>query len=151
MKNAATIIQQQLANVGIKCNLSILSGADANKNEAGWGQGMWLHGSSVYVSAPMQMASMFRQNLTGHVLGLTTLLRPDDVEAALALSVAAASEEEAIQAVGEDNRLLTDEYCIIYNFAEVGTLYAVNPYVKDSGIGATFYSVADLANAWLDK
>lgn len=148
---AATIIQQYLAEVGITAKLSILSGADANHAEAGWGEGLWLHGSSVYVSAPMQMASMFRQNLSGHVLGLTTLLRPDDVEAALALSVSAASEEEAVAAVGEANRLLLDEYCIIYNLAEVPTMFAVNQYVKDSGIGEDFYSVADLANAWLDK
>lgn len=151
LKNAATIIQSYLAEVGITVNLSILSGADANSAEAGWGDGMWLHGSSVYVSVPMQMASMFRQNLSGHVLGLNNLLRPDDVEAALAVSVAAKDEDEAVTAVGEANRLLTDEYCIVYNLAEVATLFAVNDYVKDSGIGDVFYSVADLGEAWLDK
>lgn len=151
LKNAATIIQSYLAEVGIKVELSILSGADANTAEAGWGEGMWLHGSSVYVSVPMQMASMFRQNLTGHVLGINNLLRPDDVEAALATSVMASSEEEAVAEVGEANRLLTDDYCIVYNLAEVATLFAVNDYVKDSGIGEVFYSVSDLGNAWLDK
>lgn len=151
LKNAATIIQSYLAEVGIKVDLTILSGADANTAEAGWGEGMWLHGSSVYVSVPMQMASMFRQNLTGHVLGINNLLRPDDVEAALATSVTAANEEEAVAEVGEANRLLTDEYCIVYNLAEVATLFAVNDYVKDSGIGEVFYSVSDLSNAWLDK
>ena len=151
LKNAVTIIQQYLAEVGITANITILSGADANSAEAGWGEGMWLHGSSVYVSAPMQMASMFRQNLSGHVLGLSNLLRPDDVEAALATSVAASSDEEAVASVGEANRLMTDEYCIVYNIAEVATLFAVNDYVKDSGVGEVFYSVADLGNAWLDK
>ena len=149
--NSATIIQQYLSEVGINAELSVLAGADGNAAEAGWGKGLWVHGSSVYVSAPMQMASMFRQNLSGHVLGLTTLLRPDDVEAALALSVSAATEEEAVAAVGEANRLLTDEYDIITNFAETRGLFAVADYVKDSGIGESFYSVADLANAWLDK
>ena len=149
--NSATIIQQYLSEVGINANLSVLAGADGNAAEAGWGKGLWVHGSSVYVSAPMQMASMFRQGLSGHVLGLTTLLRPDDVEAALALSVSAATEEEAVAAVGEANRLLTDEYNIITNFAETRGLFAVADYVKDSGIGEAFYSVADLANAWLDK
>ena len=57
---------------------------------------------------------MFRQNLTGHVLGINNLLRPDDVEAALATSVMAADEDEAVKSVGEANRLLTDEYCIVY-------------------------------------
>ena len=79
------------------------------------------------------------------------LLRPDDVEAALAISVAAASEEESVAAVGEANRLLTDEYCIVYNLAEVATLFVVNDYVKDSGIGDVFYSVSDLGHAWLNK
>ena len=149
--NSATIIQQYLAEVGIKAHLSILSGADGNAAEAGWGKGLWVHGSSVYVSAPMQMASMFRQHLTGHVLGLTNLLRPDDVESNLALAVSASSDEESVKAVGEANRLLTDKYCIIDNFAEVATLFAVNKYVKDSGIGESFYSVSNLYKAWLDK
>lgn len=151
LKNAATIIQSYLAQVGIRVELTILSGADANSAESGWGEGMWLHGSSVYVSVPMQMASMFRQNLSGHVLGLNNLLRPDDVEEALAASVMAKNEEEAVGSVGEANRLLSDEYCIVYNLAEVATLFVVNDYVKDSGIGEIFYSVADLGNAWLDR
>lgn len=151
LKNAATIIQSYLAEVGIKVELNVLSGADANSAEAGWGEGMWLHASSVYVSVPMQMASMFRQNLSGHVLGLNNLLRPDDVEKALAASVMASSEEEAVAQVGEASRLLTDEHCIVYNLAEVATLFAVNDYVKDSGIGEVFYSVSDLGRAWLDK
>jgi peptide/nickel transport system substrate-binding protein len=149
LKNGATIIQEYLDKVGIKVDITILSGADGNEAEAGWGDGLWLHGSSVYVSAPMQMASMFRKNLDGHVLGLTNLLRPDDVDAALATSVAAASDEEAVEAVGEANHLLVDTYCIFDNLAEVATLFVVNDNVKDSGIGDVFYSVADLGNAWL--
>ena len=54
------------------------------------------------------------------------LSSPDDVEAALATSVMAADEDEAVKSVGEANRLLTDEYCIVYNLAEVATLFAVN-------------------------
>lgn len=85
------------------------------------------------------------------MLGLNNLLRPDDVEEALAVSVAAKDEKEAVETVGEANRLLTDEYCIVYNLAEVATLFVVNDYVKDSGIGDVFYSVANLGEAWLDK
>lgn len=150
MKNAATIIAQYLADVGITCEIQMLSGADFSNAEAGWGEGMLLNGSSVYVSVPMQML-IFRKNVDGHVIGLTNLLRTDDVDAAIAASVSAASDEEAAEYIGEANHLLTDEHCIFYNFAEVPTLFAVNSYVKDSGIGDTFFSVADLGNAWLDK
>ena len=150
MKNAATIIAQYLADVGITAEIQILSGADFSNAEAGWGDGMLLNGSSVYVSVPMQML-IFRKDVDGHVIGLTNLLRTDDVDAAIAASVSAASDEEAAEYIGEANRLLTDGHCIFYNLAEVPTLFAVNDYVKDSGIGETFFSVADLANAWLDK
>ena len=151
LKDCATIVQQYLADVGITANITILSGADANAAEAGWGEGLWIHGSSVYVSVPMQMASMFRQNLTGHVLGIENLLRPDDVDAALAKSVSGANDQEVLDSIGEANRLLTDEYCIIAPFCEAATLFAVNDYVMDSGIGEVFYSIADLSNAWLNK
>ena len=56
-----------------------------------------------------------------------------------------------MEACAEANHLLTDEYCIIYNLAEVATLFAVNDRVHDSGIGEVFYSVADLGNAWLSE
>jgi len=150
-RNVVAIIQADLAKIGIKAEIQILSGADANKNETGWGTGMWFHTSSVYVSVPMQMASMFRQNLTGGVLGLTTLLRPDDVEAALAKSVTAASEEEAVKSVGEANRLMIDEYCTIMPVCEYPYFYVLNQRVKDADIGETFYSVASLGTAWIDK
>jgi peptide/nickel transport system substrate-binding protein len=148
---AVTIIQQYLHEVGIEANIVLLSGADANAAEAGWGDGMWLHSSSVYVSVPMQMASMFRKDLTGHVLGLTNMLRPDDLDAALKLSVAASSPEEELNAIGEANRLITDEYCIIYNLAEVPTIFITRPEVMDSDIGTIFYSIASLDKAWIKK
>ena len=51
--------------------------------------------------------------------------------------------EEYIKAACEVYRL--------YNLAEVATLFVVNDYVKDSGIGDVFYSVSDLGHAWLNK
>lgn len=150
-KDVAAIIQAYLSKVGINVEILTLSGADSNQAENGWGSGMWFHTSSVYVSVPMQMASMFRQHLTGGVLGLTTLLRPDDVDAALAKSVTAESEEEAVKSVGEANRLLIDKYCTIMPVAQYPYFYVLNKRVKDADIGETFYSVASLATAWLDK
>ena len=151
MIQAVQIIEQYLAEVGIKCNITILSGADGNKAEAGWGSGLWLHGSSVYVSASMQMASMFRQGLTGHVLGLTTMLRPDDVNEYLVKAMLAGSPEESAEACGEANHLMVDEYCIYDNIAEVATLFAENSNVKNSGIGESFYSVSTLWQCTVER
>ena len=98
----------------------------------------------------MQMASMFRQGVTGHVLGLTTMLRPDDVNEHLVNAMLASSAEEAVAECGEANRLLVDEYCIYDNIAEVATLFAESSRVHNSGIGEAFYSVADLWNCYVD-
>jgi peptide/nickel transport system substrate-binding protein len=149
-KQVIEIIQADLAKVGITAKIQLLAGAAANQAANGWGSGMWYHTSSVYVSVPMQMASMFTQGLTGGVLGLTTMLRPDDVHAALIRSVTARSDAEAVAAVGEANRLMIDTYATYVPIAEYCVPYILSKRVKDSGIGATFYSIADLGKAWLD-
>lgn len=143
------IIQAQLAQIGITAEIEIPTGAAANQAATGWGSGMWYQTSSVYVNVAMQMASIFRQNLSGNVLGLTTMLRPDDVNAALEKSVAANSDEESVEAVKLANKLLIDEYAIYVPIAEYAYSYILNKRVTDSGIGASFYSVATLDKASL--
>ncbi len=145
------IMQSDLAKVGIDAKIELLTGAASNKAETGWGDGMWYHTSSVYVNVAMQMASMFPQGLTGGVLGLTTMLRPDDVSVALENAVAATSEEQAVKDVGEANKLLIDKYAIYAPIAEYSTIFVLNKQVKESGIGATFFSVATLSTAYLDQ
>lgn len=144
------IIQADLAKIGITAKIEIPTGAAANQAATGWGSGMWYQTSSVYVNVAMQMASMFRQNLSGGVLGLTTMLRPDDIHASLTKSVSARSDAESVQAVKQANKLLVDEYAIFLPIAEYAFSYILSKRVKDSGIGATFYSVATLDKAYLD-
>jgi len=144
------IIQANLKEIGIDAEIELITGAAANQAAVGWGTGMWYQTSSVYVNVAMQMASMFRQNLSGNALGQTTMLHPDDVEAALAKSVQATSDAESVDAVKEANRLLVDEYAIFLPIAEYPYPYVLNKKVRDSGIGASFYSVATLDKAYLD-
>jgi hypothetical protein len=99
----------------------------------------------------MQMASIFPKGLTGGVLGVTTMLRPDDVTIALARAVSSTSDGESIEAVGEANRLLIDKYAIYAPIAEYAYLYVLNKRIKASGIGETFYSVATLSTAYLEE
>jgi peptide/nickel transport system substrate-binding protein len=150
-KTVLQIMQADLAKVGIDAKIELLTGATSNKAETGWGSGMWYHTSSVYVDVAMQMASIFPQGLSGGVLGLTTMLRPDDVTEALKRSVSSTSDAESVKAVGQANKLLIDTYAIYVPIAEYSTIYVLNKRVKESGIGATFYSVASLSTAYLDK
>jgi peptide/nickel transport system substrate-binding protein len=98
----------------------------------------------------MQMASIFPQGLSGGVLGLTTMLRPDDVSAALFRSVSSTSDEESIAAVGEANKLLIDKYAIYVPVAEYPYIYVISKRLKNSGIGDVFYSIASLSTAVLE-
>lgn len=143
------IIQAHLANVGITADIEIPTGAAGNQAASGWGYGMWYQTSSVYVNVAMQMASMFRQNLTGNILGLATMERPDEVHELLSTAVAAQSDAEAVAAVQEANKLLIDEYAIYLPIAEYAYSYIVSDRIADTGIGATFYSVASLEKAHL--
>jgi peptide/nickel transport system substrate-binding protein len=144
------IIQADLAKVGIMAKVDVLTGAAGNQKMTGWGTGLWYHTPSVNVDVAMQMASIFSQGLSGSVLGLATMLHPDDVHAALTRSVSAVTDADSVKAVGEANKLLIDKYAIYMPVAEYSVLYVLNKRVKDSGIGASFYTVATLANAYLD-
>ncbi|MCF1485448.1 peptide ABC transporter substrate-binding protein [Allorhizobium ampelinum] len=144
------IMQADLAKVGIQAKIELLTGAASNKAETGWGSGMWYHTSSVYVDVAMQMSSMFPKGLTGGVLGLTTMLRPDDVSDALVRAVSSTSDAESVKAVGEANKMMIDTYALYVPIAQYSTIYVLSKRVKASGIGATFFSVASLATAYLD-
>lgn len=114
-------------------NLSILSGTDANTAPGhGLGAGMWLRLQRV-IGVPMQMASMFRQNLDMS-LGINSLLRPDDVEVQ-PLSWRRTRTRQ-LKTVGEANRLLPDEYWPSYIIWQRLRPSCRQRYsVKDSGIG----------------
>jgi peptide/nickel transport system substrate-binding protein len=146
-RTALAIIQANLATIGIDARIQLLTGAAANQAATGWGSGLWYHTSSIYVDVAMQMASIFRKGLTGGVLGLTTMLRPDDVDTALKRSVSSTSDEDAVAAVGEANRLLIDKYALYVPIAEYPYAYVTRGQVRDSGIGDVFYSIATLSKA----
>ncbi len=149
-RTVLAIIQANLATIGIDAHIQLLTGAAANQAATGWGSGLWYHTSSIYVDVAMQMASIFSKGLTGGVLGLTTMLRPDDIDAALKRSVSSISDQEAVAAVGQANRLLIDKYAIYMPIAEYPYAYVTNKNVRDSGIGDVFYSIATLSKAYIE-
>ncbi len=148
-RTALAVIQANLAAIGIDARIQLLTGAAATQAATGWGSGLWYHTSSIYVNVAMQMASMFTKGLTGGVLGLTTMLRPDDVDAALRQAVSSTSDAEAVAAVGRANRLLIDKYALYVPIAEYPYVYVTDKKVRNSGIGDVFYSIATLSTAYL--
>lgn len=148
---AVQIIQADLAKVGIDAKVQVLTGAAGNLAMIGWDQGLWYHSSGVYTDVAMQMASIFCQGLTGSVLGLTTMLHPDDVNAALVKSVSATSDQESVEQVGIANKILVDDLVVYMPVAEFSVIFIMNQKVKNSGIGSTFFTVSTLQTATLES
>jgi hypothetical protein len=73
----------------------------------------------------------------------------DEVHALLSTAVAAKSDDEAVAAVKEANKLLIDEHAIYVPVAEYAHSYIISDRIAESGIGASFYSVATLEKAHL--
>ena len=126
------VIQAHLANVGITADIEIPTGAAGNQAASGWGYGMWYQTSSVYVNVAMQMASMFRQNLTGNILGPPRCSAPTRCTRCCPPPLPPSRTRKRLRRSREANKLLIDEYAIYVPIAEYAYSYIVNKRVKDS-------------------
>ena len=87
--NCVTAIQAMLAEIGIEMEVDVQDTGDFSQNLTKWNTGMFFHTSSLPIDVTNQMSSMFRQGLSGIVLGLDSLLRPDELDAAITGAVGA--------------------------------------------------------------
>lgn len=143
-------IQQMLAAIGVEATLDIIEAGDYGTALCGWDEGLFLHSTGLPTAIINQANSMFRQGLSGVVLGLTSIYRPDDLDQAIYKAATAYTEEEAREYMKEAQRLMIDEYCL---FKPVGVgvyTMVVSPTLHDHHWGEITYSQADLHLTWLD-
>lgn len=144
-------IQQMLKEIGINATINIIEGGDYGTALCGWEEGIFFHATSLPTAIINQAKSMYTQGLSGVVLGLTSILRPDDLHEAIMNASGAYTEEEARAYMKEAQRLIIDEYCL---FKPVGCGYytmVVSPTVKDHNWGTVVYYRADYHLVWLEK
>ena len=148
--NCVTAIQAMLADIGITMEVDIQDSGDFSVNMTKWNTGMFFHTSSLPVDVTNQMSSMFRQGLSGIVLGLDSLLRPDNLNEAIVSAVGASSTEEAQSYIKEAQTILIDEICDLNPVATVYQPIIKSSRLHDDGVNDAEYCTGTLYKAWLE-
>ena len=112
---------------------------------------MFFHTSSLPLDVTNQMSSMFRQGLSGIVLGLDSLLRPDELNEAIVNAVRAKTPEEAQNHIKEAQTVLIDDICDLNPVAVVYQPIIKSSKLHDDGVNDVEYSMGTLYKAWLEK
>lgn len=146
-----TAIQAMLSEIGIEMEVDVQETGDFSANLSGWHTGMFFHTSSLPIDITSQMASMFKQGLTGVVLGLSSLLRPDNLDAAIVAACASTTPEEAAQNIREAQTILIDEICDLNPIVTVYQPIIKSSKLHDDGLNSVEYAAATLWKAWLEK
>lgn len=149
--NCVTAIQAMLDEIGITMNVDVQDTGDFSVNMTKWNTGMFFHTSSLPLDVTNQMSSMFRQGLSGIVLGLDSLLRPDELNEAIVNAVRAKTPEEAQNHIKEAQTVLIDDICDLNPVAVVYQPIIKSSKLHDDGVNDVEYSMGTLYKAWLEK
>lgn len=146
-----TAIQAMLAEIGIDMKVDVQESGDFSANLSGWHTGMFFHTSSLPVDVTSQMSSMFKQGLSGVVLGLTSLLRPDNLNDAIVAACASTVPEDAAANIRNAQSILIDEICDLDPIVTVYQPIIKSSKLHDDGLNEVEYTTATLWKAWLEK
>lgn len=147
--DTCTLLKEQLAKVGITLNINTMETADFSTAINGWTDDMLLHTNLMANGPASQINANFRQNLTA-ALGITSLLHPDDLEAAIAAAVAADGSKS--DAMWQDvQKMIFGDYCMLKSLITNYTVTVVSPKLHDANISLDGASTSTLWKAWLEK
>lgn len=146
-----TAIQAMLAEIGIDMKVDVQESGDFSANLSGWHSGMFFHTSSLPIDVTSQMSSMFKQGLSGVVLGLTSLLRPDNLNDAIVAACASTTSEDAAANIRNAQGILIDEICDLDPIVTVYQPIIKSSKLHDDGLNEVEYTTATLWKAWLEK
>lgn len=146
----AQALQQMLKAVNIDAEIVVVEAGDYGSYICGWDSGIFIHVTSIPTAIINQAKSMFTQGLSGIVLGLTSMIRPDDLNDAINNAVSAVNEEDARAYMKEAQSLMIDKYCL---FTPLGIGYhmmVVGNNLHDHNWGAVAMARADYHLMWKD-
>ncbi|MBR0091834.1 MAG: ABC transporter substrate-binding protein [Lachnospiraceae bacterium] len=148
--NCVTAIQAMLAEIGVQMEVDVQDSGDFSVNMPKWSTGMFFHTSSLPMDVTNQMSSMFKQGLSGVVLGLDSLLRPDNLNDEILAAVGAANAEEAQAHIRDAQVILIDEICDLNPVATVYQPMIKSNKLHDDGVNDVEYAAGTLYKAWLE-
>lgn len=147
--DTCTILKEQLAEVGITLEINTMETADFSTAINGWTDDMLLHTNLMANGPASQINANFRQNLTA-ALGITSLLHPDDLEAAIVAAVAADSSTS--NAMWQDvQEMIFGDYCMLKALATNYTVTVSTPKLHDANISIDGAATSTLWKAWIEK
>ena len=150
-KDGATIVAEQLKDIGINVTIDARDSTAYSAQMTGWGKGLIYHTSGCSISVPMQVSSMFRQGLSGNVIGLDSIYRSDNLEAALKGAMEARNDEDQLKAFNKAAEIMIDEECLLSPVCTIFFPFIKSDKLHDDNINTGYYQVNTLAKAWLSK
>lgn len=146
--DAAQILSEQLAAVGVSVTLNTLEASNYTTHLPKW-DGLLLHPMNIWSSMYSQLSACMAAGVkTG--LGVEGFVKVPDIENGIAAAREAGSEEakELFSGVVKN---VYDEYCIMDPIFVTNNVTVVNPKLHDCGIGAITPGYYTLHLAWLEK
>jgi peptide/nickel transport system substrate-binding protein len=152
--NAATIIQAQLAKIGIEVELNSLDTATFITLINDWQYGMILHTATYEPAVTTKFKGIFDQSVltsTALALGKANFLHPDDLNAAIENAIQSFTSQDEAGYIREAQKLVIDKYALwdpLYALSDT-SVYA--NYVMGWDYLATGKAGDGSAHIWLNK
>lgn len=143
---ACQVIAQQLAEVGIDCEIEITDVAAYIVGIDGWGDGFLYHAMTLSNGVPSIINANFVQGLKSG-LGVQSFLHPDDLNE-IVIKGASSTGEDSIEAFKTAQKMIFEEYCMLKYIGSVFKCTVRSPKVMDSTIGEVAYAVPGSWTMW---
>ncbi len=148
-EDQAQIIAQQLAAIGVTCELNVVEVANYAGYIGSWEYGMLLHPMGTQNGQASQLAANFKQGLD-RGLGVTAFLHTDEVNDLITEAIAADSDE-SIELFKEIAYKVFMEECMMETTVLTQPVVAYTIELHDSGLYETMKWADTLHLAWLDS
>jgi ABC-type transport system substrate-binding protein len=148
-EDQAQIIAQQLAAIGVTCELNVVEVANYAGYIGSWEYGMLLHPMGTSNGQASQLAANFKQGLE-RGLGVTAFLHTDEVNDLITEAIAA-DADESIELFKEIAYKVFMEECMMETTVLTQPVVAYTSALHDSGLYASMNRADTLHLAWLDS
>lgn len=145
-----TAIQGFLAEVGINCEPVPMARAEISACLYDWGQGMYLHGTSMPSLVFAQLGVQFLQGAS-NAFGSKNFIISDELDSYMRGSLAASSTAEAEELIKKAQKILIDEDCIVLPTVYTHNAVAIQDYVHLGTSNSEDFFLYGLNEIWLSK
>lgn len=145
-----TAIQGFLAEVGITCEPVPMARAEISAALYDWGQGMYLHGTSMPSLVFAQLGVQFLKGAS-NAFGANNFIISDELDSCMRGALAAASTKDAEKLIQRAQKILIDEDCIVLPTVYTHNAVAKQDYVHLGESNTPEFFMYGLNEIWLDK